>query len=481
MRTQWIRTLSAAFVAVALVACGGGGGSGSSSGSALPAQQTGTVTLTVSDSPISDYDQVLMEIAEIRFLSDGGQDILVLEEPVTVDFLALENFSEVLLRREVVTGTYSKIRLILNSLTLVKLDDVGNVVDEQPVRLNGLRKIDINPRGPFQVRGGVDLVIDLEVDLHKSIQVVSAGNSGQVRFRPVIFATVDTEPAFDKLFRVEGTVESVDETAGTFTVCDIRRAFLDGVNRPEPADVCVVVDPEASTPYFDLEANPSDLGLAANEPVVVYGKFDEFATGDRLVAAVVASGLQFERLKGLAASEYRPMAPDGDFDLGQVIEACTVADNPLRVVVPEAAPAFVESATTGNAEQVDLAALPLACRRAEVEGYRDTPTGTDEPFLRAFIVLLGDSLEGVVERVGVLTEKMDTAAEGDFDLALTDSTSTEVVVVSDATRLVKIISTPDGDVVEDLTLVPTGIEVTVFGVLDEDTGVIAANFILLEE
>jgi hypothetical protein len=477
MVMRWIRMLSAALVGVALVACGGGGGSGSPSSSALPAQQTGTVTLAVSDSPISEYDQVLMEIAEIRFLSDGGQDILVLEEPVTVDFLALENFSEVLLRREVVTGTYSKIRLILNSLTLVKLDDGGNVVDEQPVRLNGLRKIDINPRGPFQVRGGEELVIDLEVDLHKSIHVVGAGNSGQVRFRPVIFATVDTEPAFDKLFRVEGTVEAVDETAGTFTVCNLRRAFLDGVNRPEPADVCVVVDPEASTPYFDPEANPSDLGLAANHPVVVYGKFDEFATGDRLVAAVVASGLQFERLKGLAASEYRPMAPDGDFDLGQVIEACTVADNPLRVVVPEAAPAFVESATTGNAEQVDLTALPLACRRAEVEGYRET----DDPVLRAFIVLLGDSLEGVVERVGVLTEKMDTAAEGDFDLALTDSTSTEVVVVSDATRLVKIISTPDGDVVEDLTLVPTGIEVTVFGVLDEDTGVIAANFILLEE
>ena len=125
-----------------------------------------------------------MEIEEIRFLSDGGQDILVLDEPVTVDLLALQNFSEVLLRREVVTGTYSKIRLILTSLTLVKLDDAGNVVDSDDVRLNGLRKIDINPRGPFQVRGGAEVAIDIEIDLDKSIHVVAAGNSGQIRFPP---------------------------------------------------------------------------------------------------------------------------------------------------------------------------------------------------------------------------------------------------------------------------------------------------------
>ena len=57
-----------------LVACGGGGGSGSSA-------PTGTATLTMSDAPVDGYSKIIMVVSQIRFLSDGGQDILVLDEP----------------------------------------------------------------------------------------------------------------------------------------------------------------------------------------------------------------------------------------------------------------------------------------------------------------------------------------------------------------------------------------------------------------
>lgn len=476
MRTT--RSLAVFLIAASLTACGGGGSGPTQTPVPVSVAQTGTVTLSFSDGIIDDYDQVLFEIAEVRFLSDAGQDILVMEEPVTVDFLALQNFSEVLLRREVVTGTFSKIRLILDRLTLVKLDDDGLVVSEDEVRLNGLRKIDVNPRGPFQVRGGEEIVIDIEIDLDKSMHVVGAGKSGNIRFRPVVFAAIDTEPAFDKLFRVEGIIDSIAAAApGTFDVCDIRRAFADGINRPQPLDVCVTVNPEDATPYFNLEAQPVSDGfdaLAVGDVVVVYGKFDQFATGDRLVAAVVASGSQFEDHRGVAASELRP--DTADFDLGAATDVCEIDPAPLRVVVAEGAPAFVETPT--GADPADITALPLVCRRAEVEGYFDTAIPA-EPFLRTFVVLFGESLDGLVELTGVLADKAGTPATNDFDLTVTGGPA-EVVEVSDATRLVRITSDSTGHVVEELTAVPLGPEVVVYGIRRESDDVIEATFILEE-
>ena len=201
-----------------LVACGGGGGSSAST----PSAQTGTVTITMADGPIDGYSKVIMVISEIRLLSDAGQDILVMDEPKEIDFLALSNFSEMLIKREVVAGTYSKIRLILDSLTLIKTDAAGTVTQSDEVRLNGLQKVDINPQGPFQVRGGEEIIINLDLDLDRSIHIVTTGN-GDVRFRPVVFATISTQAAFDKLFRVEGTIDSIDGGATTLNVCDIRR------------------------------------------------------------------------------------------------------------------------------------------------------------------------------------------------------------------------------------------------------------------
>jgi len=473
--------LSGALALLLLAACGGGAGGGADLGGVNnPAAKTGTVTIGVGDGLIHEYDQVVMEIAEIRFLSDGGQDILVLDEPATIDFLALQNFSEVLLRREVVTGTYSKIRLILNRLTLVKLNPDGSVASEDDVPLNGLQKVDINPRGSFTVRGGQELLIEIEIDLDKSIHVVGAGNSGRIQFRPVIFASIEPADAFDKLFRLQGRVDSINTTGGTFRVCDIRRAFMDGINRPEPKDVCIVVDPDSDTPFFDMEANPVAGGfddLAVNDPVVVYGKFDAFASEDRLVPAVVAIGAAFDRPMGVASAEYRP--DTADFDLGVATEFCAIDPAPYRIVVAPGAPAFIETAT--GADAVDLATLPLLCLRTEVEGYADTVA---DPFLRAFIVLLGEPVAGRLELVGTLTEiVVPPGNDNDYELDLAGSDETEVVEVSDSTRLVKITFGAGGQVVstEELTDVPVGEEVTVFGLRRTDgSDIVDATFILQE-
>lgn len=506
MPVKFIRLSALILLACGLVAaCGGGGGSGSSGSTSLPAAQTGTVTLTLSDAPLQNVTNVWMTIDEIRFLSNAGQDILVLEQPVDVDFLQLQNFSEVLLRREVAVGTYSKIRLILSRLEIT-LDDGTS----EEVPLNGLRKVDVNPRGPFSVRAGQDLVIDIEVDLPKSIHVVKTGNRERFRFRPVIFADIEPQGPFDRMFRVEGRVESIGTPAGTFRICDIRRAFADDVNRPQPADVCVTVAPDDKTPYFDEAVTPLAPGtdgldpLMLNQHVVVYGKFEYDAAvpgdpeaGDPMSPAVIAIGQNFVSRKGQAHSEFRPSSDAGvlgDFDLGAASDVCAIDADPLIVEVQDGAPAFEELPAVAGTDATDpvgpsvepipdLSAISLLCRAAEAEGLPDD--SETPPSLRAFIVLLGES--PLEEFVGVLTARTAPPA-GVYDLAVADDpgassdplANDEVIVVSPATRIVAITSDGvGGSEIVDRTEVPVAETVTVYGTRSDE--VIEASFILVDE
>ena len=381
------RNLVAMAAMLLITACGGGGSGGSSSGPV--AANTGQVTVTMTDAPVDGYSKIIMVISEIRLLSDGGQDVIVLDEPKQVDFLALSNFSEVLIKREVVAGTFSKIRLILDSLTLVKPDGSTDVV-----QLNGLQKIDINPQGPFQIRGGEEIIINVDLDLNRSIHIVAAGKSGKVLFRPVIFAAISTEPAFDKLFRVEGTIDSIDGGPATLNVCDIRRVSDDGAKSPNPKEVCVFTDPDSNTSYFDSESFPLGAGfggLAVNDPVVMYGKFDPNAATDTFVPAVIAIGSRstFVRERGIS-SDFVPDAVDasapGTMNLDQVNDLCLLAPAERTVSVADETAVFSED-INGDATQIPRTDIER-CRATEAEGSV-VRAGAPDEFLRSFVVIQG--------------------------------------------------------------------------------------------
>src|SRR5512139_1641207 len=396
------RFLLAAAAAILISACGGGSGGSSSP---TPSAQTGTVTVSMADAPVAGYSKIIMDITQIRFLSDAGQDILVLDEPKEVDFLALSNFSEVLIKREVVAGTYSKIRLILSSLTLVKTDDAGNVTQSDPVDLHGLQKIDINPQGPFQIRGGEEIIINLDLNLDRSIHIVTAGKSTKVLFRPVIFASISGQPAFDHLFRVEGTIDSIDSGAGTLKVCDIRHVSDNGAHSPNPMDVCVFTDPDANTSYFDTDANPMSAGgLAPNDPVVMYGKFDPAAATDMFVPAVIAMGSRdtYDRERGIS-SDFVPDAGDptapGTMNLDEVSSICLLAPVQRTVGVAEQTAVFSED-VNGDATRIVRTDIER-CRESEAEGLV-VNAGTPNEFLRSFVLLQGAPVVVEEELVGTL-------------------------------------------------------------------------------
>jgi hypothetical protein len=464
--------------AFALVTACGGGGSGGSNATATG--QTGNVTLSVSDASVDGYSQIIMTIREIRFLSDSGQDVLVLDQPREVDFLSLSNFSEVLLKRDVVAGTYSKIRLILDSLVLVPTDTTQPNVN---VALNGLQKIDINPQGPFTIRGGQYIVVNVDLDLDRSIHIVQAGNSNRVNFRPVIFATISTVDAFDKLLRVEGRVESIDSGAGTLNVCDIRHVSDSGSTSPNPKDVCVFTQPNGDTSYFDQESMPLDTGLAGlavNDQVVMYGKFDPAATNDTFIPAVIAMGSQdtFARERGIVTDIPDP----GTLQVGGgTSDVCPSAASTDRIVEVAAETAVFLEDANGDSTRATRSDIQ-ACRRTESEGTAvSDPSLTPSDFLRSFIVLQNAApVAPEEELVGTLAAGDGTTCKTDeYTLTPSDMSADQCVSVNANTHLVEIDNTVDPVTTTVLSDVPTGVEVTVDGVRN-DADTIVANTIIHE-
>ena len=469
------RILFTAILSMLVAACGGGGGS---SAGPVASAKTGTVSIAMADGPIDGYSKIIMVIDQIRLLSDAGQDVIVLDSPKAVDFLALSNFSEVLIKREVVAGSYSKIRLILNSLTLVKTDAAGNVVQTDNVQLNGLQKIDINPQGSFQVRGGEEIIINVDLDLKRSIHIVKTGN-GKVIFRPVVFAKISTQPAFDELFRIEGTIDSINNAAVTMNVCDIRRVSDDGVRSPNPKEVCVFTDPSAATSYFDAESVPLAAGfdgLAVNDSVVMYGKFDPAAAKDTFVPAVIATGSRdtFNRERGISSN----FAPDpnnvnapGTMNLDEVSNVCLQV--PVHREVSVAAETAVFSEEADGKEMRILRTQITRCRATEVEGFVVNPGAASE-FLRSFVVLQGAPI-GEEDVVGSLAT---TATQGKYTLTPTPPASgDQCVLVVSSTVITQIQTVGATAIVTHPATVPLGVEVDVIGTRDSGNCLVATELI----
>ena len=458
-----MKLIGAMAVTMLLVACGGGGGSGSSA-------PTGTATLTMSDAPVDGYSKIIMVVSQIRFLSDGGQDVLVLDEPKSIDFLALSNFSEVLAKREVVIGTYSKIRLILDSLTLVQTDTSGNDTFTD-VPLHGLQKIDINPQGPFQVHAGEEIVIHVDLDLNRSIHIVQAGNSNKVNFRPVIFATIATQPV-DKLFRVEGTIDSIDGTAGTLTVCDIRHVSDDGAAMPDPMEICVFTAPDSQTSYFDIDATPDSAGfggLAVNDPVVMYGKFTPGATPDTLVPAVIARGSRetFVRERGISSAFD---TTSETMNLDEVSGVCLLSPPQREVSVVAETAVFLDDGTGKEKRALDRTAIQ-SCHATEAEGAAVT---TPTSFLRSFVLIQGEPAATGEEVDGTLS----FVNSSHYTLAPALPGPDQCVITSSSTVITQISLLNNVPTVSHPTTVPTGVsDVAVFGVRDLNNCLVASAIV----
>lgn len=191
MRLQrWLAIGSGLLSMVAFSFAGSGGGGGGIGG-------TGGMRLAVTDAPACGYEQVNVTINKLRVHShadagagDVGWSDIVLSPPRRIDLLTLQNgLVELLGETPLSAGHYAQIRMVLadnskatplaNSVvpsgqTEVALDTPGSSTSGIKIKLD----TDV---GDGQV---VDVVLDF--DACKS--VVSAGNSGRYKLKPVITA-----------------------------------------------------------------------------------------------------------------------------------------------------------------------------------------------------------------------------------------------------------------------------------------------------
>ncbi len=258
-----------ALVALFLVACGGGGsGSGAVSGG------TGSVAIAMTDGPAEDFDAINVTLVRIELLSDSGR-VTVYEGQKTFNLLELADKAELFaIRNGVPAGRYSKIRLTLTDIELVKKDSDGNIIETAHPKLPGNGKLDLVPRGDFTVYTSETLVVQIDMDANKSIHIVGTG-SGKYQFRPVVFVDVMTETRFGKLVRVHGFIEDLDDRDGEFELCQTDIAVRhDDDEEDDRSRGCIQVDVEETTSIFAPNGQQVPFrDLVDGDEATVYGKF----------------------------------------------------------------------------------------------------------------------------------------------------------------------------------------------------------------
>ena len=203
-----------------LISCGGSDTASLDGSNNGPSAQTGRVSLLITDGPTDEFDQVNVTLESISFISDDDSDheTIIFDESKVINLLALENYSDLLTTTVIPVGSYSKIRLHVSRVELVKLDADGNVIESHIAKLPANGKIDLNPRESFAVTGNGHLIIELDIDANKSIHIVETGNGkGKYNFRPVVFINVLGEEEL-KLVVLDGAVFDKSETG--FLLCD---------------------------------------------------------------------------------------------------------------------------------------------------------------------------------------------------------------------------------------------------------------------
>lgn len=243
-----------------LAACSGGSGSdGSSELPPIPppTSNTGTFGLLITDKPSEEFAEINLTIVAARLLGgpEGERTIYEDDEGVVVDLLDLSNYSKPIAFGEVPVGVYEKLRLIVSGIELVPLG--GGDPFPATVVANG--KVDlIDPEG-IAIFPGRTLLAEVDFDANKAIKLTGT----DYIFRPVVKAAFSNGGLPNKLARLEGTVESVDDMEGSFVLCDL-----------DTGEVCLTAAAGMDTSLFDADGLDTDFAsLAPGQQVVVIGRY----------------------------------------------------------------------------------------------------------------------------------------------------------------------------------------------------------------
>jgi hypothetical protein len=445
MHSRWFRPLALA-LSLFLVACGGSGGDGGNNGG-MATPQVASVSLLITDAPVGRWDQAIATITSVQLIGNG-EPVVLFEGSEALDLLKLADFSELFASSDnVPAGHYSKIRLQLSDLVLRDLDDQGALVEEQHPKIVGNGKIDLNPRGPFDLAPGDIVFVELDFDMAKSLKVTETGN-GKLILRPVIFVNIHSAPGSDaRLTRLHGEITETSANDGSFRLCQTRFAseWDDDDDANEMSDDharrCVTISTDDDTGIFNSEGEPQGFdGLVAGDKATAIGHLRPRDQGDHdfsdddgnadddhpvvLDAIVVEEGPlgTFKRVRGTIDSSVDP-ATDR-FALNLATGQGVTADGPLPVQLYDRSRIF-----NHDGEELQRADIE-AGREALVDGILAVGT---EDVIRSPLVILraGNGLdeqafEGTIQTVDPL---IITVAGGD---RCVDASGADVFLVDDS-------------------------------------------------
>ena len=321
---SWRALCCGALLAV-LAACGGGGGGlDLDTGNGEPVgggpgdgSGTGSLGITVGDDPTRDFDEILITVNSVSLLGENENDPLLLsDEQFTFDLLALDAATELLVAvDDVPVGTYSKIRLQLDSIELRKVDDEGELTEEPvDVRLVANGKLDLNPRGSFEIAEGRVVIVQLDIQAGRSFKVIETG-AGRTMFRPVVFVDILGDGDLRRVTFLTGTIRLLAGPDGdeAFELCDARPLTGRGPG-DRRFDECRRIDLAPDIALFDADANPIELAAIDDQsPAIVAGRVIpvDGRVGFEALMVQLGERSDFKRVSGFVAED----VDDGAFRL----------------------------------------------------------------------------------------------------------------------------------------------------------------------
>lgn len=284
---------------------------------------TGTVALLLTDAPSDIFEEINITVIKAELLSDSGT-VTIFEGERTFNLLDLTDARIFAIREGVTAGTYNKIRLTLTEIELVDYDDQAdpaNYLTYYP-KLPGNGKLDLNPRGSFDVVAGSTLTIQIDMDANKSIHIVKNGHKDEYQFRPVVFITIVTDAFTERYVKLHGDIEAINSTDQSFKLCNTNIPVQMGEGLIDDSNHgCVRVETGDNTSIFDSNGKPAVFAnLLEYEEATVFGRLqhddddvsvdaadiDDDRELDDLVlkAALIELGPEsaFQKLNGTATS-----------------------------------------------------------------------------------------------------------------------------------------------------------------------------------
>ncbi|GLQ32759.1 DUF4382 domain-containing protein [Litoribrevibacter albus] len=174
-----------AVLPLAVTGCGGGSSSSSS--------EKGSFSLSVTDAPVDDAENVVVEFTGVELKPADGESITItFDTPKTIDLLAQQNGSsaELLSDQSLEAGNYNWIRLAVNAEEDNVMDSyiqIGGTQYELDIPSGSQSGLKLNSGFTITASGNANYTIDF--DLRKSVVLAN----GDYKLRPSLRLVDDTE------------------------------------------------------------------------------------------------------------------------------------------------------------------------------------------------------------------------------------------------------------------------------------------------